>query len=200
MLVVQEGHTYGHGITQRAAHGAFNTFLIGIGRSIKNAVGYIQITFDPLQGRLVTDVMDQATGCITAVQGSLWAFQYLYALNIEERERLCLGNSNIAFVEVDGGRRLDDVVKVVLGYATNGKLRVLACYVSTDMDAGCKCSDIKTVLYTQCPHLITGKGGNGNTNVLHALFTFLGSDGDFFQDILCAHRKWHTKKQKAEYE
>jgi len=46
--------------------------------------------------------------------------------------------------------------------------------------------------------LITGKGGNGNTNILQALLTLLCSDRDFFQNILCAHRKWHSKKQKYE--
>ena len=69
--------------------------------------------------------MNKTTRCVSSKQGALRTFQDFYAIDIEHGESLSLRDCDITLIEVHRIRCLDDVIKVILGDATNRELSVL---------------------------------------------------------------------------
>jgi hypothetical protein len=144
--------------------------------------GQVSVTLIAFQAGLVAVVVNQAAGGVAAEQGALWTLEDLDPLDVEYRECMRLGDGNVAFVQIHGIGRLNDVVEVVLGHATNGKLRVLSGEVSADMDTGCEPCNVETPFDVQRFHLLSGEGRNGDAHVLQKFFALLGGDRHFLQD------------------
>ena len=143
--------------------------------------------------------MNDTAGCIPAEQGALGALQYFDPLDVINSKGIRLRDRDIAFIEIDGDGRFDDVVKVVLGNAANRELGILTTQVAADIDVRYPGRDVEAVIDPQGSHLGAAECGDGNSHLLNVLLTFLSRNYDFFQHALCGHRKSHTKKQHAEH-
>ena len=100
-------------------------------------------------------------------------------------EGLRLRDGDVAVVEVDGIRRFDDVVEVVLRDAADGELRVLAGEVAGDVHAGRERGDVEALLYTERLELLARERADGDADVLDVLLALLRGDDDFFEHSLC---------------
>ena len=198
MLVVEDGDPAGHGVRQGRAMSRLDADLVGVRGRIKQPVSNVNIAFPPVKIRLVADVVDKPARRITAVQRTLRPFQDFGAIDVKHGKGLGLGNGNIAFVEVHRGRRLYDVVKIILGGAPYGELGILAGEVSADVDAGTEGRNIKTFLNAQHIHLFAGESGNGDAYVLQALLPFLGRNHHLFQYPLRKGRVAGKHKQRCD--
>ena len=75
----------------------------------------------------------------------LRALEDFNSVDVEYGKGLCLGYRNVALVEIDGIGRLDDVIEVVLGDATDRELRVLPRQVPRDVNPGRERGDVEAL-------------------------------------------------------
>ena len=198
-VVIKDRDASSHGVGKRSADGCLQLEATGVIRGVVDAVGHIDIGFRPVKTRLAAEVLNDTAGCIPAEQGALGALQYFDPLDVINRKGIRLRDRDIAFIEIDGDGRFDDVVKVVLRDAANRELAILTTQVAADIDVRYPGRDVEAVIDPQGSHLLAAECGDRNTHVLNILLTFLSRDDDFLQHSLCDHRKCHAEKQHTNH-
>ena len=96
-----------------------------------------------------------------------------------------MGYRNITLVEIDGIGCLNDVIKVVLGDATDRELSVLPRQVPRDVNPGRECGDVEAFRNAKGIHLLTGKSIYRNGDFLQVLLSLLSDDNHLFKNVLC---------------
>jgi hypothetical protein len=99
-------------LAERSADRALDALAPRILGRVEHAGRELEEAVDLVERRLARDVLHEAAGRIAAEQRALRTLQHFDALDVEQPERLHWRSG--CFVEIDGVRRLDDVVEVVL--------------------------------------------------------------------------------------
>ena len=130
MFARAEGESSSKLIINRATHGALDDIATRIVGCIKLSELDVEVACCLLERGGIGDEMNKTTCCVSSKQGALRTFQDFYAIDIEHCESLGLRNRDVTLIEVNRIRCLDDVIKVVLGDATNRELSVLTRQVT----------------------------------------------------------------------
>ena len=144
----------------------------------------IDIAFEPIEGGRIGNKVHQTARGVSSEQRALWALQYFYSVDVKDGKGLCLRYRNVTLVKVNRVGRLDNVIEVVLGDASDRELRVLARQVPRDVNPGRKGGNIETFRHAEGVHLPPGKGIDRDRNFLQVLLAFLCDDDDLFQNAL----------------
>ena len=88
--------------------------------------------------------------------------------------------------------------KSLLAAPADGKSVVRFAVRLYRVNAGRQRRDLLCVGITQLPHLLAGKRGNGDADILDILFTFLRGDDDLFQH-LGVYRPGNGENHQDEY-
>ena len=137
--------------------------------------------------------MNETAGRVAAKQSALGALENLESLDIVDGKGLGLGHRQIPFIKISGVGRLDDVVEIILGYAANRELGVLAGNIAADMHPGGKAGNIEALLHPQRAHLVTAEHRYCDPDILQILFALLCGDRDFFKQVLGGSGNWHSQ-------
>ena len=125
--------------------------------------------------------MGQAAGGVTAVQSALRPAQDLDPLHVEQHEAGAGHLRDIHFIHVEGNGTFLVGDEVTVGCAADCQAIVGFAVGLDGMYSRRQCGDLLGIGITQLTHLLAGKRGNGDADVLDILFTLLRGDDDLFQ-------------------
>ena len=85
----------------------------------------IDIAFQPIEGGRIRNKVHQTARGISSEQRALRALKDFHSVDVKHGEGLCLGYRDVTLVKIHRIGRLDDVIEVVLGDASDRELGVL---------------------------------------------------------------------------
>ncbi len=196
-------------ITEGTADCGLGHMAIAVDGAVKFAGSHVDIAGYAVEIRFVGNVVHQSSGGVAPEQGALRALEDLYPIDVEQCKGLGLGDGDVALIQIDSIRRLDNVVEIVLGHPANRELGILSRQVAADVHAGAESGNVVTLLYAERGHLLARERGHCDRHVLQVLLSLLGGDDDLFQralrrDLLCErhgdchHQRFFNVPQTSE--